>query len=241
VPPIEAVPEGSKSASTKKNKKRKKTKGIRPALDFTESESLPYTSPELHHHISPSRNFHFHIPSWLAENDGDLAVKVSNFPIIRVATSARVAGLPTETAGPSFIPTGESEFSERQQSIFPWAVRNVVLKPNSGLPRELHELRCSLRPRLDESEKLLRHYDASTGLRRGRHSPFRICPNLRYISRRRGSQCPRRDRCSHAHGVSVGQVVPLGSNPYRRFQTQTVPSRGIPAGNRPWSVWVCQS
>lgn len=119
VPPIEAVPEGSKSASTKKNKRRKKAKGIRAALDFTESESLPYTSPELHHHISPSRNFHFHIPSWLAENDGDLAVKVSNFPMIWVAISARVPGLPPETAGPSFIPTGEPKSSERQQRIFP--------------------------------------------------------------------------------------------------------------------------
>ncbi|KAJ7174906.1 hypothetical protein C8R46DRAFT_1161271 [Mycena filopes] len=47
---------------------------VLPTLDFTESESLPYTPPEVHFHISMSRNFHCNIPSWLAEHAGDPAI-----------------------------------------------------------------------------------------------------------------------------------------------------------------------
>ncbi|KAJ7218251.1 hypothetical protein B0H12DRAFT_1001581, partial [Mycena haematopus] len=38
------------------------------------SESLPYTAPEQHYHISPSRNFSFHLTAWLRSNQGDPAV-----------------------------------------------------------------------------------------------------------------------------------------------------------------------
>ena len=72
IPPIAAVPD----KSSKKGKGQRK-KGLRPALDFTESESLPYTSPEQHHHISPSRNHYIHLPSWLADDAEDPALKVS--------------------------------------------------------------------------------------------------------------------------------------------------------------------
>jgi hypothetical protein len=76
IPPIAAVPD--EATSTTKRKKKRKKAGLRPAVDFAESESVPYTSPELHHHISPSRNHHFHLPSWLADNDDDPALKVSS-------------------------------------------------------------------------------------------------------------------------------------------------------------------
>lgn len=49
-----------------------------PRLDFAESEALPYTAPEQHHHISPSRNFPVNVTAFLAENRGDPAVTVSN-------------------------------------------------------------------------------------------------------------------------------------------------------------------
>ncbi|KAF7377741.1 hypothetical protein MSAN_00197100 [Mycena sanguinolenta] len=50
----------------------KKTKIYVP---FAESEALPYTSPEQHHHISGSHNFSLHLPSWLAEHHDDPAVE----------------------------------------------------------------------------------------------------------------------------------------------------------------------
>jgi hypothetical protein len=75
IPPIAAVDDSPVSKKRKRNKG--KETGRRPALDFAESESLPYTSPELHHHISSSRNHHFHLPSWLSDNTDDPAVKVS--------------------------------------------------------------------------------------------------------------------------------------------------------------------
>jgi len=36
-----------------------------PTIPFTQSEALPYTPPEYHHHISPSRNFPVHIHTFL--------------------------------------------------------------------------------------------------------------------------------------------------------------------------------
>lgn len=44
---------------------------------FAESESLPYTPPESHHHISASRNFPIHIETFLAAtNKTDPSIKV---------------------------------------------------------------------------------------------------------------------------------------------------------------------
>ncbi|KAJ7917935.1 hypothetical protein B0H13DRAFT_2321865 [Mycena leptocephala] len=43
-------------------------------ISFAASESLPYTAPEQHYHISPSRNFSFHLTAWLRSNQGDPAV-----------------------------------------------------------------------------------------------------------------------------------------------------------------------
>ena len=55
-----------------------KKKTIVPQLDFMESEALPFTAPEQHHHISHSRNFPMNITSFLASNQGDAAIEVCN-------------------------------------------------------------------------------------------------------------------------------------------------------------------
>ncbi|KAJ7331379.1 hypothetical protein DFH08DRAFT_708356, partial [Mycena albidolilacea] len=44
-------------------------------ISFAESESLPYTTSDEHHHISPSRNFPLHLTAWLAKNRDDPAIK----------------------------------------------------------------------------------------------------------------------------------------------------------------------
>ncbi|RDB29364.1 hypothetical protein Hypma_014985 [Hypsizygus marmoreus] len=54
---------------TKVTSKKKTT------VDVAESEALPYTTPDLHHHISPSRNFPLPITRFLADNRDDPAVK----------------------------------------------------------------------------------------------------------------------------------------------------------------------
>lgn len=54
----------------------RKNKKIRAHIDFLESESLPYTAPELHHHISKSRNFPMNIMGFLSDNQGDPAIVV---------------------------------------------------------------------------------------------------------------------------------------------------------------------
>ncbi|KAF9475264.1 hypothetical protein BDN70DRAFT_769086, partial [Pholiota conissans] len=49
---------------------------VSPTMGFAESESLPYTPPEYHHHISTSRNFPVHIQNLLAAtSDDDPAIK----------------------------------------------------------------------------------------------------------------------------------------------------------------------
>ncbi|KAK7006473.1 hypothetical protein R3P38DRAFT_3602728, partial [Favolaschia claudopus] len=60
-----------------KRKRSSKAPGkkVLPTLDFADSESLPYTPPEEHFHISLCRNFHCNIPTWLAQHVGDPAVK----------------------------------------------------------------------------------------------------------------------------------------------------------------------
>ncbi|KAG6895033.1 hypothetical protein C0992_003455 [Termitomyces sp. T32_za158] len=57
-----------------KSRKQRSFIANQPRLDFSQSEPLPPTPPELHHHISPSHNNHLHIPTWLAANAGDLAI-----------------------------------------------------------------------------------------------------------------------------------------------------------------------
>lgn len=72
IPPVAAIPEKRKRTTAG----GKPAKKILPSLDFAESESLPYTPPEFHYHISQSRNFHFNLTLWLSENLGDPALKV---------------------------------------------------------------------------------------------------------------------------------------------------------------------
>ncbi|KAF8155662.1 hypothetical protein B0H34DRAFT_859991 [Crassisporium funariophilum] len=66
------------SKFTSKQKKAMPTatkKTITPCVDFAESEALPFTPPELHHHILHSRNFPFNISSFLSSNVGDPAIE----------------------------------------------------------------------------------------------------------------------------------------------------------------------
>ncbi|KAJ7707073.1 hypothetical protein B0H16DRAFT_1345505, partial [Mycena metata] len=76
IPPIATVEEPAPETSGQKRKRGSQTpaKEILPTVDFVESESLPYTPPEVHFHISMSRNFHCNIPMWLNDHAGDPAV-----------------------------------------------------------------------------------------------------------------------------------------------------------------------
>ncbi|KAF8146367.1 hypothetical protein K438DRAFT_1475340, partial [Mycena galopus ATCC 62051] len=57
-------------------KRQRQQKKLKLFVDFADSESLPYTAPEQHHHISHSRNFYLSIPHFLSENLGDPAIHV---------------------------------------------------------------------------------------------------------------------------------------------------------------------
>jgi hypothetical protein len=75
------------------NRKGKGRPKVDPHLGFAESEALPYTSPELHHHISPSRNFHIDLPTWLAAHAGDRAIEVCT--VLVLASLTMLTCLPT--------------------------------------------------------------------------------------------------------------------------------------------------
>ena len=68
----------------KKRKVMVENMKIRPTIPFTLSEALPYTPPEYHHHISPSRNFSIHIHTFLnSTRVDDPAVVVSLIMLIK--------------------------------------------------------------------------------------------------------------------------------------------------------------
>lgn len=46
-------------------------------IDLSQSEPLPYSSPEAHHHMSMSKKNPVHIGKWLAANHADPALRVS--------------------------------------------------------------------------------------------------------------------------------------------------------------------
>ncbi|KAJ7222643.1 hypothetical protein GGX14DRAFT_352730 [Mycena pura] len=58
----------------KKLKGRRKSKS-QTYLSFAQSEALPYTTPDQHHHISPCRDYPVNIQAWLAENKDDPAIE----------------------------------------------------------------------------------------------------------------------------------------------------------------------
>ncbi|KJA20606.1 hypothetical protein HYPSUDRAFT_141916, partial [Hypholoma sublateritium FD-334 SS-4] len=58
---------------------------VSPTMNFKQSESLPYTPPEYHHHISTSRNFPVHIQNLLdSTTDDDPAIKLQEHILGRI-------------------------------------------------------------------------------------------------------------------------------------------------------------
>ena len=53
-----------------------------PSVPFEQSDPLPFTPPEVHHHISNTQQSYENIPRWLDLHDGDLALIVRPFFIM---------------------------------------------------------------------------------------------------------------------------------------------------------------
>ena len=58
-------------------KREKHSSKFRSDISFEDSEALPYTPPEDHHHISKSRNYHMNIMAFLSSNRDDPAIIVT--------------------------------------------------------------------------------------------------------------------------------------------------------------------
>lgn len=64
-------------------KRRKKTNIFnRVTVDLEESEYLGETSPDVHHHISHSRNFPIPLSTWITEDGSDIAMHVGLFILL---------------------------------------------------------------------------------------------------------------------------------------------------------------
>lgn len=74
--PLPTSPQARPPAKSSKGKGKARPKTNKPYADFLETEALPYTSPEQHHHISMSRNRHMNYVRLLSDSEGDPAVKV---------------------------------------------------------------------------------------------------------------------------------------------------------------------
>ncbi|KAF5384836.1 hypothetical protein D9615_000907 [Tricholomella constricta] len=88
-----------------------------PRIDFSASEALPHTPPEVHHHISPSRNFHLDIPTWLAGNAGDPAI-IDFLPKLKDHLLARLAHPEWTGDGNEFTPAEHSNLLIRNNRLY---------------------------------------------------------------------------------------------------------------------------
>ena len=52
------------------------------SIPFEQSDPLPLTPPEVHHHISNTQQFYKNIPQWLDLHDGDLALIICAFHVV---------------------------------------------------------------------------------------------------------------------------------------------------------------
>ncbi len=59
------------------------SKGVPASLSFKDRNSLSYTPPDNHHHVSQSNRFHKDVTNWLSSNKNDPALKVSCKQIVQ--------------------------------------------------------------------------------------------------------------------------------------------------------------
>jgi len=50
-------------------------------VNFADNDPLPFTPPQLHHHVSKSKRHHHTLVNWLGRHSDDEAVKVSKITV----------------------------------------------------------------------------------------------------------------------------------------------------------------
>ncbi|KAJ7105541.1 hypothetical protein C8R44DRAFT_639148, partial [Mycena epipterygia] len=119
------ISRAKKEAEHRKRKVPAPPKKISAVLDFAESESLPYTPPEAHFHISLSRNFHCNLPTWLSANVGDPAV-VDFMPKLREHLLGRLLHPTWSGNGNEYTPAQRSKLLIVNDRLY----RHKVLRVN---------------------------------------------------------------------------------------------------------------
>ncbi|KAJ7673060.1 hypothetical protein DFH06DRAFT_53284 [Mycena polygramma] len=94
-------------------------------VPFAESEALPYTAPEEHHHISGSHRFSLHLPTWLTQNRDDPAVD-DFMPKLQEHLLSRLAHPEWTGDGNEFSPEERHKLSIKNRRIY----RHKILRVN---------------------------------------------------------------------------------------------------------------
>ena len=127
-----------------------------PCVDFLQSESLPYTAPDHHHHILDSRNFPLNIIEFLDSNQGDPAVVVCHLWLVTIylsnptlkGLSLKVWGTPHQPFVPSNLIWRWPRVYPRREKLTNYREQPPVLPQNYVY--QLYNLWCSSRTRLSQ-------------------------------------------------------------------------------------------
>ncbi|KAF8325952.1 hypothetical protein F5887DRAFT_900439, partial [Amanita rubescens] len=79
---------------------RPSTKSSTPKLHFKNQEKLPYTSPEVHYHMSSETKHKIKLATWLPEHKDDPAFHVSHPDILTIILTFVPTGLSPKAARP---------------------------------------------------------------------------------------------------------------------------------------------
>ncbi|THH16591.1 hypothetical protein EUX98_g9280 [Antrodiella citrinella] len=134
---------------------RSGTSTASPALNFTDSDPLPYTSPDQHHHMSLANRFHVNLYAWLRETEDDPATK--NFlPTLQDHLYARLSKMPYSGDENDFTDNDRHRVLILQDRLY----RHKVLRVNYTT-YDVRRGQDSLNPRTHPDIMVLAHEDNS--------------------------------------------------------------------------------
>ncbi|KAF8156614.1 hypothetical protein B0H34DRAFT_658016 [Crassisporium funariophilum] len=96
-----------------------------PSIPFEQSDPLPLTPPELHHHISNTQQFHENIPRWLDLHDEDVAL-INFLPQLKDHLLSRLLGHVFNGVEPTFT----DDERDSVEIIYNWMYRHKTMCVN---------------------------------------------------------------------------------------------------------------
>ena len=105
-----------------KSKRQKQSQLHSVSLFFEESEILGETPPDVHHHISHSRNFPIPLYQWMQDDESDIALKVEHRTLLSI---------PTNIFSRTFFQSSK-HISCTAYEVLEWQFRNSLVTSSHG-------------------------------------------------------------------------------------------------------------